>query len=380
MKVLYHHRTVAADGQLVHILELTRELEAAGHEVIFVGPGERRRDVAASADSAAIRRRLPGALYELMELAYSFPAFLRLWRAWRRHKPDILYERYNLFFLAGLWLKRLTGIPMLLEVNAPLAEERERFGGLSLRRLARWSQHSVWRGADRVLPVTGVLAAHVEKAGVPAERISVIHNGVGVDFLQHEPASRTFPWSGALVLGFTGFVRDWHGLDRVVQFLADAAPADAQLVVVGDGPARPGLEALAEKRGVIDRVHFTGVVGRADVPDHVASFDIALQPAVVPYASPLKLFEYMAMSRCIVAPMEQNVCEVLTDGQDALLFDQPRPDGLAEALRQACESASLRCRLGAGARQTLMDRGYLWSRNAARVADLGQGLLKERRQ
>ncbi len=371
MKILYHHRTAAADGQLVHILELTRELEAAGHELIFVGPGERRKDVAVeTGESGGLKRLLPRAIYEVIELGYSVPAFFRLWRAWRRTKPDVLYERYNLFFLAGLWLKKLTGIPMLLEINAPLADERACFDGLSLRGLAHWSERAVWRGADHALPVTQVLASRVADAGVHSEQITVIHNGVGDGFLDYQPSGRQFPWDGKLVLGFTGFVRDWHGLDRVIEWLSADAPADAVLVIVGDGPARPDLEKRAAQLSVSERVYFTGVVGRADVPDYVASFDVALQPAVVAYASPLKLFEYMALSRCIVAPASANVLEVLTDQKDALLFDPDSDQGFQQAIQAACASADLRRDMGRSARQTLESRKYLWSENAARVARL----------
>ena len=52
----------------------------------------------------------------------------------------MIYERYNLFLLAGVWLRRSLGVPLLLEVNAPLAWERAAHGRLSLRRLAGWSE------------------------------------------------------------------------------------------------------------------------------------------------------------------------------------------------------------------------------------------------
>jgi len=73
-------------------------------------------------------------------------------------------------------------------------------------------------------------------------------------------------------------------------------------VVVGDGPARPALTARAHRLGIANRVFFTGVVARDDVAKIAATFDIALQPEVTSYASPLKLFEYMAMGHAIVAP------------------------------------------------------------------------------
>jgi glycosyltransferase involved in cell wall biosynthesis len=143
------------------------------------------------------------------------------------------------------------------------------------------------------------------------------------------------------------------------------------LLIVGDGPARAGLEALASELGVAERVCFTGVVQRQDMPAHVAAFDIALQPAVVDYASPLKLFEYMAQGKPILAPSQANIREVLTGGKDALLFDG---SGLEPALRALAEDAPLRERLGAAARETLVARDFTWAGNARRVEAIAERL------
>ena len=77
-------------------------------------------------------RRMPAAVSELAELAYNSIAFSRLEEAYASFQPDILYERYNLFLLAGQWLSRTYNLPMLLEVNSPLADERSEHGRLCL--------------------------------------------------------------------------------------------------------------------------------------------------------------------------------------------------------------------------------------------------------
>src|ERR1700741_3547300 len=107
MKILYHHRTLSKDGQNVHIDEMLAAFRRAGHEVCVVGPAS-HANAAFGSDGgllSRIRHALPAPVAELLELAYSVPAFLRLWRAARTFKPDLIYERYNLFLLAGAWLK-----------------------------------------------------------------------------------------------------------------------------------------------------------------------------------------------------------------------------------------------------------------------------------
>ena len=384
MKILYHHRIRSKDGQYVHVEEMIHALRALGHEVIIVAPAAmENEDFGADAGAVAwMKRHLPKWIYELLELSYSLLAYWRLRRAVREHRPDCLYERYNLLLPAGVWLKRRYGLPMLLEVNAPLFEERARYDGLSLKRLARWSEAYAWRGADFALPVTRVLGAKVIAAGVPESRIRVIPNGINLERFGAAPdtaeAKRALGLEGRLVLGFTGFVRDWHGIDSVIDLIAhDSGAAPRHLLMVGDGPARAGLEAQAIRLGVSDRVTFTGVVNRDEVARYVAAFDIALQPAVVEYASPLKLFEYLMLGRAIVAPAQANIMEVLRDGDNAVLFDPARIGALAEAIERVSRDSELRQRIARGARAAIDEQGLTWQRNAERVIALFEGLQKK---
>jgi glycosyltransferase involved in cell wall biosynthesis len=381
MKILYHHRTRSRDGQAVHIEELVAALRGLGHEVIMVAPpGTERAEFGDEGGAVAmLKRLLPHVVYELLEMGYSWVAWRRLRRAYLEHRPDVLYERYNLFLVAGAWLKQRYGLPLLLEVNAPLAAERKEYDGLGLEGLARWSERSTWAAADRVLAVTDELRKMIAAEGVPAAKIVVIPNGVDqakfTATLSAEEAKRRLGLAGATVLGFTGFVRSWHGLERVVDIIAENGGAgDLRLLVVGDGPARPEIEARAAAKGVGDRVIFTGIVDRERVASHVAAFDVALQPAIVSYASPLKLFEYMALGRAIVAPRQPNIEEVLLDGENAILFDPEERGAFEAAIRRLLADPALRSSLGAGAAASIDRQGLTWRRNAERVVALFEEL------
>ena len=382
MKILYHHRTASKDGQAVHIEEMIEAMRDLGHEVRVIAP-----TIGAQADKQGemggevgwihkLKAALPKAVYELLELAYSLVAYRQLVQAAHDFKPDFIYERYNLFLLSGTLLKRKLGIPLLLEVNSPLVDERlKHSGGLSLVRLARWAEGTAWRSANYVLPVTQVLAGHVEAYGVPADRIAVVPNGINEAHFVTAPApdlaKAQLGLTGKLVLGFTGFVRDWHGVDRVVQWMATpSAPANIYLLVVGDGPVRAELEALAASLGIAQRVAFTGVIDRHQVPEHVAAFDVALQPAVTAYASPLKLMEYLVLGKAIVAPAEPNLLEVLADGDNALLFDDKAPGSFEAALTRLCADTVLREHLAQGARDTIARLDLTWLGNARRAVAL----------
>jgi glycosyltransferase involved in cell wall biosynthesis len=372
MKILYSHRIGSRDGQGIHLDAMVAALRAAGHEVRVVGPASfDRTDLGGDSRAVSIlREKLPAFVGELAELAYILPATLRLSRAAAEFRPDVIYERANLFHLAGTLVAARRRLPLLLEVNAPLAEERGRFGNLALRRVAAALERLAWRRASRVLPVTEVLADKIRAAGVPDARITVVPNGIHPEDFP-AVALRPAEAEGPLVLGFVGFVRDWHGLDHVVRAMAAyRGRRPLALQVVGDGPARPGLETLAAELGIADRVRFTGLAAREVVPGMIGGFDIALQPASVAYASPLKVFEYMAAGRAIVAPDQPNLREVLRHGETALLFDPGSPEAMWQAVLQLAEDAALRQRLGEAARAEIARRDLTWEGNARKMLAL----------
>ncbi len=377
MKILYHHRVGSRDGQAVHIDELVHAFRSLGHDVVVVAPpGFELSPIGHESRVAAwIKQRLPRVFFEALEASYNVPAYLRLRRALRELKPDFIYERHGLFLIAGTLLGKHHSIPVFLEVNSPLAHERAQFGGLTLARVANWLETWAWRNATHVLPVTKVLAEMIHAVGVPASRISVVANGVDPGRFPRdygaEHAKAAIGLAGRTVLGFTGFMRSWHGLETVVEMLSQPeAPASLHLLLVGDGPAKPLLEQRAAELQVTNRVTFAGLVDRDRVASYVAAFDIALVPKVVAYASPLKLFEYMALEKAIVAPDQPNIREVLTPNVDAVLFDPSQPIEMARAVIRLAGDSRSRERLGKAARATIDARKFTWCANAERILGL----------
>lgn len=380
LKILYHHRIGSKDGQYVHIEEMLGALRAAGHDVRVVGPSgfDTRSFGGESSLVARLKACLPRVVYEVLELAYNLVDYARLARVIKQFSPDVIYERYNLLLLSGAMARHRFGLPLLLEVNAPLLAERATYGGIRLRRLASWSERHTWRSADHVFAVTNVLAGRVSAAGVAESRITVTPNGINLTrFGPHGDVAAAKRRLGidpsATVLGFVGFAREWHRLDAVVELLTEhGTDCNLHFLLVGDGPVIEALHHQAYAAGVVDRMTVTGVVARDAVRDWVDAFDVALLPNVVAYASPLKLFEYMACRKAIVAPDQPNLAEILTDGHDAILFEPSSIDAFKAAVRQFLGDAALRARLAAAAYDTLISHDYTWTANARHVASVAE--------
>ncbi len=382
MNILYHHRTRAEDAQGIHIRALCEAFESLGHRVRVVGPVDPARRGASKPAAAAARESegahlfgfaVPPWLYEMLAMLYNIPAFAVLVFYLWRYRPVMVYERYALFNVSGRLATAMFRVPFVLEVNAPLSLELEQHGGLVFRGIAQRVEDWLCRSATRTVVVSEAMAGIFRERGVPGERLMVVPNGVDRGhFNPRVDGGRLrslLHLEQRVVIGFVGWVRPWHGVDRLIEAVAALAPEAPELtaMIVGDGPALPGLRALAQRLGIADRVIFTGAVAQHEVPEYLAAMDVTVQPDVTAYASPIKLFEYLALGKAIVAPRRPNIEEVVEDGRQALLFTPGETSELTGAIRCLYRDRALRDSLGAAAYRLSEERGYYWDANARRV-------------
>lgn len=371
MKILYHHRIASKDGQFVHVEELTNAFIEQGHDLKFVAPSlNENSDFGHDGGFVTkLKKLLPRSLYELLELSYSLWIFIKLVKAIKQFNPEFIYERYNLYQPAGIWASRLFNIPLILEVNAPLVYERKTYSGLSLVRFAKWIENYTWKNATHTLPVTDVLADHLRKAGVKEENISVIHNGVNQPFIDQMLAKPINSNKKEIVIGFTGFIHPWHGMDKAIEAIAKHKTLPLKLICVGNGNILPDLKAQAESLGISDKVEFAGLVTRDKVLNYVEQFDIALQPDVTDYASPLKMFEYMAVGSIIIAPDCPNIREILSD-DTALFFEKGNQASFITQLVNAIENINELAELREAVKRSVIEKQFVWQENAKRIVRL----------
>lgn len=292
--------------------------------------------------------------------------------------PGLVYHRHSVFSLAGLALARLLDVPLVLEVNASEVWARRAWSRLRFEGLADAMERAVFRRADRLVLISQALVPTVLERGGDRERIVVNPNGVDIDrFDPADPGTETRVSLGlppdAIVIGFLGTFTRWHG----VLFLAEEASRllgeDERLHVlfVGDGEFRPEAERCVREAGVGDRVHFTGLLPPGRVPAHLAACDILVSPhlpledGTEYFVSPIKLFEYMAAGRPVVASRIGQTPEILEDGRTGLLH--PPGDGSAfrAAVLRLASDPDLRRSL-AGAGRAVVEERYTWEANVRR--------------
>lgn len=379
MNILYHHRTLGDGAEGIHIEEMIAAFRSQGHNVFVVSPVGEKTNATNKAFSLGLRIKslLPRAAFEFLEVGYNLAGMLALWRLARRHGAGLIYDRYITFNASAVLLGKMLRIPVVLEVNAPLALERSQQPDekLIFKSLAHRMERWICSNSYRTLVVSTPLKEYLVSVGVPEGKVSVVPNGANLDrFSGSSPEARGLRErcgipGGAVVIGFTGIMRPWHGIDLLLEaFRKVCAEQETplHLLLVGDGPIRADIEAAIRSSGLEGRVTITGRLPHQEVPRYVEIFDIAVSPKATFYASPMKILEYMALGKAVVAPDMRNITDIIVSGEDGVLFEPNSSASLADKLGGLTRDASLRQRIGNRGRQKTRDK-LNWIQNAKTV-------------
>lgn len=407
MKILY----ICADfgipvlgtkGASVHVREMISALNRAGHSVILAAPKLQKILWEAPEEIAGRLLHLPPAPIsrETMKCLMEFEDILgentplpgqirrmlynkemshQLLRHFMAHPPDFIYERAALFSTVGVMVAEALDKPLILELNAPLADEQSAYRGESLSDLAKKTEHFVLKRSDAVLTVSTLLKKYAVSAGAKPACVHVSPNGVNIQAFQKKPCRQEKKTAWGLgtgpVIGFVGGLRPWHGvkaLPALLKRLHRKYP-DIKLFIAGEGPLRADLQQTFETLGLSENVCFTGAISHKKIATLISCFDIALAPYEKLdhdfYFSPLKLFEYMACGVAVVAADAGQIGEIVIHSQTGLLY----PPGETETLIACCEQlladTHLRKQMGQAAAKEIRTN-YTWDHNASRVISI----------
>jgi glycosyltransferase involved in cell wall biosynthesis len=372
MKVLYHHRTQGEEPESVHIANIVQALRDLGNEVLVVGPAPVSRHGVRSTRLGRIKQRLPRWAVELAQLVYNPRSLWQLARALGRGRFSFIYERYALYNLAGLLAARLFNLPLILEVNTLYAQAWGRYYGLAFPRLARAAERYVLRRADQIITVTSVQRKLLEAQGVRSERIAVCHNAIDPTEFAPERFEkdelRAQLGLKSLVIGFVGTMNRWQGVAGFAPVVEEVVRVrgDVSFLFVGEGEGRAALTAELERRGCLRGVVFAGRVPHTAVPRYLAAIDVGVLLDSNAYGSPMKVFEYWAMGKAVIAPSVAPVLEILRDGETGLLITPGDSMAMAAQILRLAGDPQLRQRLGDSARREVLAM-HTWARNAEEI-------------
>ena len=393
LKILYHHRTRGDNVERVHILGMVVALENLGHRVFIAGPPGVKLEKKLTKNVTLKRRsgwtielwrklssHCPEVFFEMMEIMYNFYSFFNLFRAFRKKRIDFIYERYALFSFSGVLFSKIRKAPIFIEVNDSALVERNR--NLLFIALARKLEKWVFKRASCIVTVSGVFRSVISKLGIMENRIVVIPNAIDPNLFHVFPERQSslrqeLGLAGKIVIGYVGNFSIWHKLEFLIKGVAKVLDQgfDIHCILVGEGASTSAMKKLAFRIGIEQNFNFLGKKPHNEIAEYIALMDLCVLPSANHYCSPVKIFEYMAMGKAIVAPNLPNIREILTHGVDAMLFEPGDNDGFCKALFQLLENPGLREKVGNNARIKIYEK-HLWKQNAKELIDLFLELQK----
>jgi glycosyltransferase involved in cell wall biosynthesis len=322
-------------------------------------------------------------LYYLEHTAWAWMCLLYLWlERLRGRRYDVVYVRQ--IVIAAWWaglLGRLYGAQVIYEVhdwetaNPSRAKERWAQGLLHLLDRVALTR------SDAVVSLTQHFLRELERIDWQPRRSAVIPDAFDASVYQPQDrdgarAALGFAHDTFLVV-YAGMTFAHRGLDRLVQAFADAQLTNATLVFVGGRPREvAALRAQAEALLIADRVLLIEPQPQAVVARYLAAADVLAIPDTVTdvTASPLKLFEYMAMGRAIISVDLPALREVI-DEQAARFVRRGEVADLCAALKELSADPARRVEMGRAAHTQAQQ--WTYARRAQRIIDLARQIVGE---
>jgi glycosyltransferase involved in cell wall biosynthesis len=361
------------------LVELLKRLQAAGHEVevftssyrgapdqVFAGiPVHRfryfpRRWENLTHEEAAPDRMKRSLLYRLMPVCFVLAGMVAIWRLCRRTRYDVIHVHWPLPLALFGWAAQRAR-PARLVTTFYGVELRWVKGALPfLKGLLAWAA----RRSDRVTAISNYTAGELrELADVPIEVIPYTTSLPDVA-PPPAPAHPSAAQDGTGPVLFVGRLVERKGVAYLIEAIARLGPLGPRLEIVGDGPERPGLEALTQRLGVADRVVFQGKIPPEELQASYARAAVCVLPSVLDARGDTEglgvvLLEAMNHGTPVIASRVGGIPDIVEDGVSGLLVPPGDADALAAAVRRVRDDPALARRLGEAGQRRLREQ-FSW--------------------
>jgi len=368
MKILHVTSHLNVGGITRYTLSLSQQLAKMGHRVLIASGGGQMES---RAEAIGLKPwRVP--LKTSQEFSHkTFRSIRQILNRLEREPVDIIHAHTRVAQVVADQVSRRSKIPYVTTWH-----------GLYKRRLGR-----------RLYPCMGPICIAISEVvrqhllrdfQVPPERTRLIYNGVDADHYATPPDPSVIrayrelwriPDGTRLVGGIgrlaAGKVKGFDLLLATASLLKETL-SDLRVLIVGDGPRRPFLEDVAERLGILNRVHFVGEMEDIRIP--LAVMDVFVFSSRWPEAFGLTLIEAMAAGKPVVAIRMGAVPEIIREEVDGFLVDPEDIQGLAQGITRALSDRELAERMGRQAQLRVRERFGL-ERMAAEVEQVYQEVI-----
>lgn len=373
-------------GARTHVLGIITAFKQLGWEVkpYIVGDKVPRKWVTKGSERAISTSFFRTLVVDLIRLVISVRYSQQAWQD-LKGQVDWVYERCGTFQAMGKKFKH-NGVPWILETNALLYEEAKfERKSLILYKLARRLEIKAYEECDVLVCISNNLKQRlITETGISEEKILVIPNGVDIEYINPDKHLPQRLFSG-ITIGFVGSLYAWAGLDLLFEVLRElqAESLDFSLVVIGDGQMKETWSKQVQEIGLAENVKFVGQLPPNELLPIFAGCDLGYSghfdlQGKQAYRSPLKLYEYMAMAKPVLASAIEGTKSVIREGETGFLFQPNDKNSLKQALMKALTAQNKLLEMGAKARQEI-ELNHSWTQRVQVLIKESDRILKEKK-
>ena len=371
-------------GLFTTFYETVKSFNKLGIETVWAHSGPLRKPEGTKYYEVGYNKFLRN-LPEIPLLYYNYKSEKELLRIIEIENPDLIYHFQAFFNYKIKNIKEKTGIPVFMQLEGILQWVKSNWGKSYFPDLLRKMEIESWRGVDEFFTVSNFVKNQLNEFGINNDRIHVITSKADTDHFRPDvigdDIKKDLGLDGTIVT-FLGTFGKWHG----IEFLVDTAPKifneipDSKILLIGDGELRGKIDEKIDKLGIRDRVIMPGLVDLNIVPKYLAASDILVSPCIPNEKgefinSPVKIFEYLAMGKPLVASDIGQQKEIIKDGENGLLFKTFDDDEFVAKIKELHNNKELQNKLSLNAREDAI-RNYDWKNNRDIILNVYQKYAK----
>ena len=265
------------------------------------------------------------------------------------YKPCVIYARQDLFDIIPPVLGRLFNIPYIIEINGIAEDElkTQNINNILILKSLNFALRINLLFSNKIICVTEGLKNYlIIRYKLNPNKIIVINNGVNLELFNKLDKKYCRKLLGInekdFLIGFVGTLIKWQGIELLVLAIKELKEEypDLKVMLVGDGPEKAKIMSLIEENNLNDRVILAGKKDYKLIPIYINSFDVCIAPFIKERnekigLSPLKIYEYIACSKPIIASDIPGVKEIIEKSNCGFIFRANCLDGLKRAIRSS---------------------------------------------
>jgi glycosyltransferase involved in cell wall biosynthesis len=361
-------------GDAGYRLELADGFAASGEEISFLTSCSSQFKGTKSEVFLIKPGRMFDSFYDIQKLMYNYRFIWQAFRLFSQNKPVALIQYHDPFDFSGAFLATIFKIPLIIDVHNVNFLELSYWYKHHLSYFVKLAEDICMTRADLILAISEELRDIIKGLAPEGKHIVVKPNGVNVDLFKPlgkgKEIREKYGIKAEVVVGYAGSFDITHGLDVFTEAIEILSEKNDKIhfLFVGRGAKYSEIKSFVEQKKLGSKVSLVGDVPHYEIPVYLDACDILIALYTHPdfFNSPIKILEYMAMEKAVVATSQGQITKIIDNQEQGVLIDLKDKNSLAEAITLLADNKDMRIKMGKKARKKVMEN-YTWKMTAEKV-------------